>query len=359
MFWVLQSTPGGSRYDFDETLLQALKSINLEGGIAVNLAGAQDGIIFEGGSRVILRKAGVTHRLKKFEKDSEILELARTYNGRALAEEDEDLIDDLYHAAVVGLRDYVQKNNLKTVLIGVSGGIDSSLTAAIAADAVGGENVYGVSMPSKYSSEGSKTDAEQLIKNIGGHFRTVSIAESFDVFQNTLGLTGLAEENLQARLRAVILMGISNQENHLVLAPGNKSEAAMGYATMYGDTVGGYAVIGDLYKREVYALAEWRNNQSNSPIPENSITKAPSAELRPGQKDQDSLPDYDLLDAFLFDHLEGGMERKTLEFKYGAELTTDLLNKLNRSEWKRRQEPMGSKLSPLAFGRDRDMPITR
>lgn len=350
---------GQMLHESDTVLRAALRSADVDSVIAVNLAGAQDGIIFTGGSQVVLRNSGVTARLKKFEEDSILIEELQLRHSQALNEGDEDRVDNLYHAAVIGLRDYVQKNGMKTVLIGVSGGIDSSLTAAIAADAVGGENVYGISMPSKYSSDGSKTDAEELMKNIGGHFRTVPIAEAFDVFKSTLGLTGLAEENLQARLRAVILMGVSNQENHLVLAPGNKSEAAMGYSTMYGDTVGGYAVIGDLYKREVYALAEWRNEQSNAPIPENSINKAPSAELRPNQKDSDSLPDYDLLDAFLFDHLENGMERKTLEFKYGGELTTVLLKKLDSGEWKRRQEPMGSKLSPVTFGRDRDMPITR
>lgn len=351
---------GQMLHESDAALKAALRSANLDSVIAVNLAGAQDGIIFTGSSQVVHRESGVTARLKKFEEDDCILiKEIQLRHAQELHEGDEDRVDNLYHAAVVGLRDYVQKNGMKTVLIGVSGGIDSSLTAAIAADAVGGENVYGVSMPSKYSSDGSKTDAEELMKNIGGHFRTVPIAAAFDIFKNSLELTGLAEENLQARLRAVILMGISNQENHLVLAPGNKSEAAMGYSTMYGDTVGGYAVIGDLYKRDVYALAEWRNDQSNAPIPENSINKAPSAELRPGQVDRDSLPDYDLLDAFLFDHLENGMERKTLEFKYGVELTTDLLAKLDRGEWKRRQEPLASKLSPVTFGRDRDMPITR
>lgn len=350
---------GVDSFNAEENIKNILVSSNLEYAILVNLAGAQDGIIFTGESQVI-RKSGVVFQLKKFEEESRNMTHSILQYGNnsyvVIPEEDEAV---LYNAAVVGLRDYLNKNNMKTVLVGVSGGIDSSLTATIAADAIGGENVYGVSMPSKYSSDGSKTDAEELIKNLGGHFRTVSIADSFDTFQNMLSLTGLAEENLQARLRGVILMGISNQENHLVLAPGNKSEAAMGYATMYGDTVGGYAVIGDLYKREVYALAEWRNAQSDSPIPENSITKAPSAELRPGQLDSDSLPDYDLLDAFLFDHLENGMEQQTLEFKYGTETTENLLAKLNRSEWKRRQEPMGSKLSAMAFGRDRDMPITR
>lgn len=350
---------GPNSFTYAESLKRALVSSNSDYAVLVNLAGAQDGIIFTGDSQVI-RKSGPVARLKKFEEDSRIIsDSLLMYGDAAFVESEDENEAVLYKAAVVGLRDYLNKNNMKTVLVGVSGGIDSSLTATIAADAIGGENVYGVSMPSKYSSDGSKTDAEELMKNLGGHFRTVSIADSFDTFQNMLNLTGLAEENLQARLRGVILMGISNQENHLVLAPGNKSEAAMGYATMYGDTVGGYAVIGDLYKREVYALAEWRNSQENSPIPESSITKAPSAELRPGQKDSDSLPDYALLDSFLFDHLENKMERKTLEFKYGSETTTELLAKLDRSEWKRRQEPMGSKLSPMAFGRDRDMPITR
>jgi NAD+ synthase (glutamine-hydrolysing) len=353
------SYSGPDSHTTADEVKKMLVSSNMEYCVLVNLAGAQDGIIFTGESQLI-RKSGIAGKLKKFEEDSRIISNSLLqYGNSAYVVGEDEREAELYNAAVIGLRDYLNKNNMKTVLVGVSGGIDSSLTATIAADAIGGENVYGVSMPSKYSSDGSKTDAEELMKNLGGHFRTVSIADSFDTFQNMLNLTGLAEENLQARLRGVILMGISNQENHLVLAPGNKSEAAMGYATMYGDTVGGYAVIGDLYKREVYALAEWRNAQGDSPIPESSITKAPSAELRPGQVDSDSLPDYDLLDAFLFDHLENGMERKTLEFKYGVETTDNLLAKLNRSEWKRRQEPMGSKLSPMTFGRDRDMPITR
>lgn len=350
---------GTDSFAYPDSLKRILYSFDAEYAIRVNLSGAQDGIIFTGDSQV-LRKGGPVAQLKKFEEDSVTISTAvLAYGDNSFSANDEEDEAILYKAAVIGLRDYLNKNNMKTVLVGISGGIDSSLTATIAADAIGGENVYGVSMPSKYSYDGSKTDAEELMTNLGGNFRTVSIADSFDTFQNMLNLTGLAEENLQARLRAVILMGISNQENHLVLAPGNKSEAAMGYATMYGDTVGGYAVIGDLYKREVYALAEWRNEQKDSPIPVNSILKAPSAELRPGQKDSDSLPDYDLLDAFLFDHLENGMERKTLEFKYGEETTENLLAKLNRSEWKRRQEPMGSKLSTMTFGRDRDMPITR
>ncbi|MFD6812493.1 NAD(+) synthase, partial [Streptomyces anthocyanicus] len=212
--------------------------------------------------------------------------------------------EEVYSALVIGLRAYVAKNGFSSVVIGLSGGIDSALVAAIACDALGADRVHGVSMPSKYSSEHSRGDAAELARRTGLHFRTVPIGPMFDAYTASLELTGLAEENLQSRLRGTTLMAISNQEGHLVLAPGNKSELAVGYSTLYGDSVGAYGPIKDVYKSDVFRLARWRNRAAEErgqtpPIPENSIVKPPSAELRPGQVDTDSLPDYGVLDRIL------------------------------------------------------------
>ncbi|MEV8591760.1 NAD+ synthase [Streptomyces sp. NPDC052012] len=275
-----------------------------------------------------------------------------------------DDAEEVYSALVVGLRAYVAKNGFRSVLIGLSGGIDSSLVAAIACDAVGAENVYGVSMPSKYSSEHSKDDAAELARRTGLNYRTVAIEPMFDAYMGALGLTGLAEENLQSRLRGTLLMAISNQEGHIVLAPGNKSELAVGYSTLYGDSVGAYGPIKDVYKTSVFRLAEWRNRAAaergqTPPIPENSITKPPSAELRPGQVDTDSLPDYPVLDAILelyVDRDRGADEIVAAGFD--AELVAKTLRMVDRAEYKRRQYPPGTKISPKGFGKDRRLPIT-
>jgi NAD+ synthase (glutamine-hydrolysing) len=272
--------------------------------------------------------------------------------------------EEVYSALVVGLRAYVAKNGFRSVLIGLSGGIDSALVASIACDAVGAENVYGVSMPSKYSSEHSKDDAAELARRTGLNFRTVPIEPMFDAYMGVLGLTGLAEENLQSRLRGTLLMAISNQEGHIVLAPGNKSELAVGYSTLYGDSVGAYGPIKDVYKTSVFRLAEWRNRAAaergqTPPIPENSISKPPSAELRPGQVDTDSLPDYPVLDAILelyVDRDRGADEIVAAGFD--RELVTKTLRMVDRAEYKRRQYPPGTKISPKGFGKDRRLPIT-
>nr|WP_202432059.1 NAD+ synthase [Streptomyces sp. SID7804] len=272
--------------------------------------------------------------------------------------------EEVYSALVVGLRAYVAKNGFRSVLIGLSGGIDSALVASIACDAVGAENVYGVSMPSKYSSEHSKDDAAELARRTGLNFRTVPIEPMFDAYMGALGLTGLAEENLQSRLRGTLLMAISNQEGHIVLAPGNKSELAVGYSTLYGDSVGAYGPIKDVYKTSVFRLAEWRNRAAaergqTPPIPENSISKPPSAELRPGQVDTDSLPDYPVLDAILelyVDRDRGADEIVAAGFD--RELVTKTLRMVDRAEYKRRQYPPGTKISPKGFGKDRRLPIT-
>ena len=270
----------------------------------------------------------------------------------------------MWAGLVVGLRDYVKKNGFKSAVLGLSGGIDSALVAAIAIDALGAKNVYGVAMPSKYSSGHSLEDAQALADATGINFRTVSIAPMVDAFMSNLDLTGLAEENLQARVRGTTLMGISNAEGHIVLATGNKSELAVGYSTLYGDAVGGFAPIKDIYKSDVWALARWRNSMAlnaglTPPIPERSITKEPSAELRPDQKDSDSLPDYALLDQVLRLYVDEDHGYEAL-IKDGFDpvLITRVIGMVDRAEYKRRQYPPGTKVSSRAFGKDRRLPMT-
>ncbi len=275
-----------------------------------------------------------------------------------------DDTEEVYSALVVGLRAYVTKNGFRSVLIGLSGGIDSALTAAIACDAVGARNVYGVAMPSRYSSEHSLTDAEELARRTGLHFRTVPIAPMFDAYMESLELTGLAEENLQSRLRGTMLMALSNQEGHLVLAPGNKSELAVGYSTLYGDSVGAYGPIKDVYKSAVFRLARWRNKAAEErgqtpPVPDDSITKPPSAELRPGQVDTDSLPDYPVLDGILELYVDRDQGADAIVAAgFAAELVASTLRMVDAAEYKRRQYPPGTKISPKGFGKDRRLPIT-
>ena len=271
---------------------------------------------------------------------------------------------EIWQALVVGLRDYVKKNGFTSVLLGLSGGIDSALTAAIAADALGADRVYGVAMPSEFSSEHSLSDAADSAKRIGLNYRVIPIQPMVDSFVSNLGLQGLAQENVQARVRGTTLMGLSNQEGHCVLATGNKSELAVGYSTLYGDAVGGFAPIKDLFKSEVWAISKWRNrvaleNGEVPPIPENSITKEPSAELRPDQKDSDSLPDYAELDQVLTIYIEndGGLAG-ILAAGFSKELATRVIGLVDRAEYKRRQYPPGSKISRRAFGKDRRLPIT-
>ncbi|WP_329573819.1 NAD+ synthase [Streptomyces sp. NBC_01361] len=278
-----------------------------------------------------------------------------------------DRLDDdeeVYSALVVGLRAYAAKNGFRSVLIGLSGGIDSALTAAIACDALGAQNVYGIAMPSKYSSDHSKGDAAELADRTGLNFRTVPIEPMFDAYMGSLGLTGLAEENLQSRLRGTMLMAVSNQEGHIVLAPGNKSELAVGYSTLYGDSVGAYGPIKDVYKTSVFRLAEWRNRAAaergqTPPIPENSITKPPSAELRPDQVDTDSLPDYPVLDAILELYVDRDRGADAIVAAgFDADLVTRTLRMVDTAEYKRRQYPPGTKISAKGFGKDRRLPIT-
>jgi NAD+ synthase (glutamine-hydrolysing) len=262
------------------------------------------------------------------------------------------------------LRDYVAKNGFKSVALGLSGGIDSALVATIAVDAIGKENVYGVSLPSKYSSEHSLIDAKQLATNLGIDYRIIEIETVVQSYKSATELTGLAEENVQARVRGSLLMGISNQEGHLVLATGNKSELAVGYSTLYGDAVGGFAPIKDIFKVDVWGLARWRNQVANSqgltpPIPENSISKEPSAELRPGQKDSDSLPEYQLLDQLLRLYIEKNEDATSLlAAGFEKSLVDRVIAMVDKAEYKRRQYPPGPKVSAIAFGKDRRLPMT-
>ncbi|WP_019136893.1 NAD+ synthase [Cellulomonas massiliensis] len=334
--------------------------------VYVNLVGGQDDLVFDGGSFVVAPDGTILASAPQFVEHLLVWDLVdddeAPSTGPTAAPLDPD--EEVYRALVTGLAGYVRKNGFRSVVLGLSGGIDSALVAAVAADAIGGENVVGVSMPSVYSSEHSKDDAADLAKRIGADYRVQPIGPMVEAFQGEMHLEGLAEENLQARVRGVTLMALSNAEGHLVLATGNKSELAVGYSTIYGDAVGGFAPLKDVDKSRVWALARWRNNHAVDrgelpPIPESSITKPPSAELRPGQVDQDSLPPYDLLDEVLdayVEHAEGRAE--LLARGFDPEVVDRVLQLVDRAEWKRRQYPLGPKVTALAFGRDRRLPVT-
>jgi NAD+ synthase (glutamine-hydrolysing) len=276
---------------------------------------------------------------------------------------------EVYGALVTGVRDYVRKNGFRSVILALSGGIDSALTATIAADAIGPSNVHVVLMPSRYSSEHSVTDAEDLVKRQGLHALTIPIAAMVDAFGQELAPAGfpdvgLPAENLQARVRGVVLMGLSNAAGHLVLTTGNKSELATGYSTLYGDSAGGFGPIKDVPKTLVWELSRWRNAEASRlgaapPIPENSITKPPSAELAPGQMDTDSLPPYEVLDALLDDYVEKDMgTAELIAAGHDPELVERVVRLVDAAEYKRRQYPPGPKISQKNFGRDRRLPIT-
>jgi NAD+ synthase (glutamine-hydrolysing) len=274
---------------------------------------------------------------------------------------------EVYSALVLAVRDYVAKNGFESVILGLSGGIDSALTATIASDAIGPERVHVVLMPSRYSSDHSVGDAEELVRRQGVNSLVAPIADIVDAFEKEIDLSGLAAENLQARVRGTILMGLSNEHGHLVLTTGNKSELATGYSTLYGDSAGGFAPIKDVLKTLVWELARWRNAHTDPsfmmdverPIPENSISKEPSAELRPGQRDTDSLPPYEVLDRLLDDYVEKDMgSQELIAAGHDPELVTRVIRLVDLAEYKRRQYPPGPKITPKNFGRDRRLPIT-
>ena len=272
--------------------------------------------------------------------------------------------ESIYSALKLGLKDYVRKNKFTKVLIGISGGIDSALTAAICVDALGAENVIGVAMPSKYNSKDSLDDAIKLSDNLGITLKTIEIEKLVDDFRETLtnslneDLGQITDENIQSRVRGNILMGLSNQTGAMVVSTGNKSEMAVGYSTLYGDLAGGFALIKDLYKTKVYELSNYINSISDA-IPKNIITKEPSAELRPNQFDSDSLPDYEVLDKILNLYIEeDSSSEKIIASGVDPDLVFDVLEKVDRNEYKRKQVAPGVKLTQKAFGKDRRMPIT-
>jgi NAD+ synthase (glutamine-hydrolysing) len=348
----------------------------------VNMTGGQDDLVFDGDSIVVNSDGAVIARAPQFEDGVMIVDVdvkAGTSTPDVIISEDSVEIakpsipgiahrlgdeEEMWNAIVVGLRDYVTKNGFTSVLIGLSGGIDSALVAALAIDALGPDKVHGVGMPSKYSSDHSVEDAQLMAANTGLRFRIIKIQNMVDAFGGQMELTGLAEENLQARVRGTTLMGLSNQHGHLVLATGNKSELACGYSTLYGDAVGSYAPIKDIYKTDVWALARWRNQVAKDagdvpPIPERSITKEPSAELRPGQKDSDSLPEYAVLDKVLKAYVDDDLGRDALiAAGFDKELVMRVIAMVDRAEYKRRQYPPGTKVSKRAFGKDRRLPMT-
>jgi NAD+ synthase (glutamine-hydrolysing) len=348
----------------------------------VNMTGGQDDLVFDGDTIVAAKDGSVLARTPQFDDQLIVVDIDCTEGSSrpdvVISEEPTSLTGsvapavatrlsneaEMWQALVMGLRDYVGKNGFRSVVLGLSGGIDSALVAAIAIDALGAKRVNGVAMPSKYSSGHSVEDAQALAAATGIHFRITPIAPMVDAFMDNVVLKGLAEENLQARVRGTTLMGISNQEGHLVLATGNKSELAVGYSTLYGDAVGGFAPIKDIYKTDVWALARYRNALAQergevAPIPERSITKEPSAELRPDQKDSDSLPDYPLLDQVLRAYVDEDHGYEALLAQgFDAELVRRVISLVDKAEYKRRQYPPGTKVSARAFGKDRRLPMT-
>lgn len=385
--------------DKDDTRGELVSRRAREAGCAlayVNLIGGQDELVFDGDSMISDADGTLIVRGPQFVEDLVIADLdlpdARSVDGPTVSSAEKLIIsrhhvtdaypapatpvepprlprlsaeEEVYSALVVGLRDYCGKNGIERVYLGLSGGIDSTLVATIASDAIGAANVYGISNPSAYSSEHSKTDAADLAQRLGLNFTTVPIAPAVDAFHSLIDIDGIAAENLQARIRAVIWMAESNQHNpSIVLACGNKSELAVGYSTIYGDAVGGFAPIKDVPKTWVWRLAKWRNDHAvargeQPPIPENSITKEPSAELRPGQKDTDSLPPYEVLDKIIAEYVEGDQGRaEIIAAGYDADLVDRVMRMVDRAEYKRRQYPPGTKISFKAFGRDRRLPIT-
>jgi NAD+ synthase (glutamine-hydrolysing) len=333
----------------------------------VNLVGGQDDLIFDGNSFLIDAGGKEITRAKQFDTDLLVVEIESKNSIKPVTESTKTQTDlaQVWNALVLGVRDYVRKNGFKSVVLGLSGGIDSAVCASIAVDAIGAKNVFGVSLPSKYSSDHSLSDAALLAKNTGLVYSTEPIETYVEQFVDKLSLEGLAAENLQARIRAVILMAKSNTDGHLLLSTGNKTELAVGYSTIYGDAAGGYAPIKDVEKTLVWDLARYRNELATKqgitpPIPEASISKPPSAELRPDQLDQDSLPEYAVLDRILELHIEQRMsESEIIAQGLDASTVESVIRLVSISEWKRRQSAIGPRITKLAFGRERRLPITR
>jgi NAD+ synthase (glutamine-hydrolysing) len=336
--------------------------------VYVNQVGGQDELVFDGGSMVVDGTGRLRCRLAQFESAFQIVDVPLDPEAPCEAPVAPVLDDaeERWQALVLGTRDYVRKNGFSDVVIGLSGGVDSSLVAAIAVDALGADRVHGVLMPSRYSSGGSVTDAEALARRLDIEIRVVEIEPAHIAFESMLAASfegrepDITEENLQSRLRGVILMALSNKFGWMVLTTGNKSESAVGYSTLYGDTAGGLAVIKDVYKTTVYELCRWRNEQAGTElIPEAVLSKAPSAELRPEQRDDQSLPPYDVLDPILEGYVDGDLTVADLvDAGSDAAVVQRICRLVDIAEYKRRQSPPGIRVSAKAFGRDRRLPIT-
>ena len=375
-----------SPYDQNKTDLRKELVVNQAKKLGVpiiylNMVGGQDELVFDGGSFVVDGKGEITYQAQQFEEElfyldldlevkeqpkGSILEVRQKVSELDLPQSAQLLSknESLYSALKLGLFDYVSKNNFEKVLVGLSGGIDSALTATIAVDSLGSDNVVGVALPSKYNTVESLVDARLLAKNLDIEFKVIEIEEIVNIFRNTLKesvndeLGQTTDENIQSRVRGNILMALSNQTGAMVVSTGNKSEMAVGYSTLYGDLAGGFALLKDLYKTEVYNLANFRNSIS-SVIPQNTIDKEPSAELRPNQFDKDSLPEYELLDEILRMYIEeDSSSEKIISKGIDENIVYDVLSKVDRNEYKRKQVAPGVKLTEKAFGKDRRMPIT-
>ena len=332
--------------------------------VYLNLVGGQDELVFDGASVIFGPDGRTLHRSPQFQEDCFLFDLDLDDLEPGKVEPLLSSDEEIYKALVTGIGDYVRKNGFTQVVVGLSGGIDSALTAVIAADALGTEAVWGVSMPSRYSSEHSKADAADLAARLGIRYDQIPMDQVFAGYLRVLAPvfgdapSGVAEENLQARIRGAILMALSNKLGPMVLATGNKSEMAAGYSTLYGDMVGGYAVLKDVLKTTVYRLANWRNQQS-AMIPASTIDKPPSAELRPNQKDSDSLPLYEVLDPILALYIEEDQSvEDIIAAGHDPAVVRNVVRMVDRNEYKRRQAAPGVKITTKAFGRDRRLPIT-
>lgn len=330
--------------------------------VYVSAVGGQTELVFDGGSMVCNAQGEIVYELKYFEEDYACVEIDKLSQVISLQEHTEK-VERKYQALILGIRDYFQKLGLRKAVLGLSGGVDSALTLALAAEALGSENVLSVLMPSQYSTSHSVDDALAICKNLNSPYEIIPIKENFDQIKSSLSpifkdlAEDLTEENLQARIRGMLLMAISNKFGHILLNTSNKSEVAVGYGTLYGDMCGGLAVLGDVYKTEVYELCRFIN-RNKIIIPQNTIEKAPSAELRPGQKDQDSLPPYDILDAILYQYVnkEKGLD-EIVSMGYEKSLVERIFKMVNRNEFKRFQTPPILRVSSKAFGLGRRIPI--
>ena len=335
---------------------------NLNAGMVyVNRIGGEGQYLYAGGSLAMNAAGTVLCQLPYFEESCQTVDMQLM---EEVADEKPEAVELVYKALVMGIRDYFRKNGAQRAVLGLSGGIDSALVCTLAVDALGAENVHGLLMPSQYSTDHSVADAEELAHNLGVAYDIVPIKPMFDGFRASLKpvfgdrAEDVTEENLQARIRGTLVMAYANKFGAVALNTTNRSEAAMGYGTLYGDSCGGLSIIGDLYKTEVYELSEWIN-RDGCRIPQNSIDKAPSAELRPGQKDSDSLPDYDVLDAILNLYLDEGLcADEIVDEGYERELVESIIKKVARNEWKRLQFAPQLKVSPVSFGLDRRWPIS-